>query len=157
MSTIRLVFSALYILAFAQIANAQGLMDGTKAETEQAVQAYLSQLWSSNGHFDQKTISRFYAPRVIYYGKSMTRAQVFADKVAYVKNWPVRTYREVPGSFAAECAEDRSICEVKIDMTWRRISTSRKVSVGRATIRFVFVAVDGGQKIARESAYIKAG
>ena len=125
--------------------------EGTKADAEQALQSYLA-MWSSNDGVTAAAVERFYAPQVIYYGKAFTRARVLADKRAYVHAWPVRAYHEVPGTFQAACKEDRSVCHVSAEMTWRRVSLRQAVSTGRARISFDFVRADGARKIARESA-----
>ena len=124
---------------------------GTKADAEQALQAYLA-MWSSNDDITAAAVDRFYAPQVIYYGKPFTRARVLADKQAYIRAWPVRAYHEVPGTFRAECNGDRSLCHVSADMAWRRVSRRNVVSAGRARIGFDFVPADGARKISRESA-----
>ena len=142
-------------LTFAAIpaAHAQIADPGSKAEAERAVQGYLA-MWSNNQAINEASVARFYAPRVIYYGKAFSRAQVLADKATYVRHWPMRIYKEVPGSFSAHCNADRSLCKVTADMTWRRVSTRNAVSVGRARLSFDFIPVEGGRKIARESARI---
>ncbi|MBV9537582.1 MAG: hypothetical protein JOY70_01470 [Acidisphaera sp.] len=124
---------------------------GSKAE--QSIQAYLS-MWSSNGHFDASSVARFYAPQVVYYGKTFSRAQVLADKEAYIRQWPIRQYTEVPGSLVARCNPGRTICKISVLMRWRRVSASRKVSTGSARLEFDFVPVEGRRKIAREAASI---
>lgn len=118
---------------------------------ESAIQAYLA-LWSHNADVTAAAVDRFYAPSVLYYGKHLTRAQVLADKQAYIKAWPVRHYSEVPGTIQAHCNGDRSRCRVSVIMAWRRVSRHARVSVGRARIAFDFVPVAGGRRIARESA-----
>lgn len=153
MNRFRFILSSLLIAAGSTAALAQIGDGGTKADAERAVQSYLA-MWSSDGDFDAASVARFYAPRVIYYGKSFTRAQVLSDKRAYVRQWPVRHYREVPGSFAAKCNQGRTLCKVSADMTWRRVNRSNKVSVGRARLLFEFVPVEGSRKIAREAARI---
>jgi len=136
-----------------EAANA-GLADaGTKAEAEQSIQSYLS-MWSSNGHFDASSVARFYAPRVVYYGKTFSREQVLADKEAYIRQWPIRQYSEVPGSLVARCNPGRTICKIKVVMQWHRVSASRRVSTGSARLEFDFVPVEGRRKIAREAASI---
>ena len=45
-----------------------------------------------------------------------------------------------------------SRCRVSVIMAWRRLGRDAEVSAGRARIAFDFVPVDGGRKIARESA-----
>ncbi len=134
-------------------ASAQVGDGASKADTERAIQAYLA-IWSSAKSFDASTVERFYAPHVVYYGKSFTRAQVLGDKDAYTRQWPVRVYREVPGSFAASCDQARTLCRVSTNMAWHRVSRTGRVSDGRARLTFDFVPVEGGRKIARESARI---
>ena len=153
MPTLRLLLLTATLSVAAVPAQAQIADPGSKAEAEHAVQGYLA-MWSKNEAINDASVARFYAPRVIYYGKAFSRAQVLADKETYIRHWPVRDYREVPGSFTAHCNPDRSLCKVSADMTWRRVSTSKAVSVGRARLTFDFVPVEGGRKIARESARI---
>jgi hypothetical protein len=154
MSMLRLfALAAALTLSAAPAAHAQIADPGSKAEAERAVQGYLA-MWSNNQAINAASVARFYAPRVIYYGKAFSRAQVLADKTTYIRHWPMRIYKEVPGSFAAHCNADRSLCKVTADMTWRRVSTKNAVSVGRARLTFDFVPVEGGRKIARESARI---
>lgn len=126
---------------------------GSQADAERALQSYLA-MWSSNAGVTAGAVQRFYAPSVVYYGKRFSRAAVLADKRNYIRAWPVRSYREVPGTFSARCNGDRSLCHVSADMTWRRVSRHSDVSTGRARIAFDFVPVEGGRKIARESARV---
>ena len=77
---------------------------------------------------------------------------MLADKLRYIRAWPVRRYSEVPGSIGAHCNSDRSLCSVSIIMAWRWSGRNAKVSVGRARLAFDFVPADGSRKIVRESA-----
>ncbi len=146
------IVMAVFVVGLTQ-ASARSDDGATKADAERALQAYLAQ-WSSESGITAASVMRFYAPRVVYYGKAFSREDVLADKRAYVKAWPVRSYHEVPGSFAATCNDDRSLCRVKAEMTWRRVSRAGATSTGRARIGFDFVPADGARKIARESARI---
>ena len=132
-------------------ARAQDADGGTKAEAEQAIQAYL-QIWSRNASVTPTAVERFYTPRALYYGHTLSRAQIFADKLAYIRRWPQRSYRELPGSLTTHCNGDRSLCRVSVNMAWQR-SGLTTVS-GRAHMTFDFVPADGARKIARESARI---
>ena len=119
---------------------------------ESAIQAYLA-MWSRNSEVTAAAVDRFYAPSVVYYGKRLSRTQVLADKLHYIKAWPVRRYSEVPGSIEAHCNADRSRCRVSVIMAWHRVGRAQEISVGRARVAFDFVPADGGRKIARESAH----
>ena len=137
-------------------ASAQDMSGGTRADAERSIQTYLT-MWGSDGRFDAASIARFYAPHVVYYGKRFSRAQVLADKRAYARAWPVRHYAEVPGSFTGRCNAGRTLCKVGVLMRWRRVGAAGQVSTGSARLGFDFVPVDGGRKIARESASILEG
>ena len=117
--------AAVILLAITTSAPAQVGDGGTKADAERALQNYLA-IWSSEKSFDATTVGRFYAPRVVYYGKNFSRAQVLGDKEAYARQWPVRLYREVPGSLAARCDAAKTLCKVSADMTWHRVSRARQ-------------------------------
>ena len=118
---------------------------------EGAIQSYLG-MWSRNADITAAAVDRFYAPSVVYYGKRLSRAEVLADKLRYIRAWPVRRYAEVPGSIKAQCNADRSLCHVSVIMAWHRTGRTDDVSVGRARVAFDFVPADGTRKIARESA-----
>ena len=154
---LRSVTFAMAAVFIATAASAQMGDGGSKADAERAVQAYLA-VWSSEGRFDHNAVARFYAPSVLYYGKRFSRAQVFSDKLAYVRAWPVRHYAEVPGSLVARCNADAPRCaQVEVTMRWRRVSADGRISTGRARLGFDFVPVEGGRKIARETAMIIGG
>ena len=125
--------------------------NGPEPGDEGAIQAYLA-MWSHNADVTAAAADRFYAPIVVYYGKRLNRAQVLADKLRYIRAWPVRHYSEVPGSIEASCNADRSRCRVSVVMAWRRLGRGSKVSSGRARVAFDFVPVEGSRKIAREAA-----
>ena len=151
MSRLRMILSAAVLLLLGPTVRAQDADEGTKAGAERAIQAYFA-MWAQDAGVTRATVERFYAPRALYYGHPFSRAQILADKLAYIRRWPQRSYREVPGSLTARCNADRSLCRVSVDMIWRR--TGVRVSSGEAHMTFDFVPTDGARKIARESARI---
>ncbi len=143
------VLTLVLALPLATVARADD--GGTRAEAERSLQSYLA-MWSSDARVTAATVERFYAPQVVYYGKSFSRAKVLADKQAFIRSYPVRDYREVPGTFAGSCNDDRSRCHVSAEVAWRRVDRHGVASTGRARLGFDFIPIDGGRKIARESA-----
>lgn len=125
--------------------------NGPEPGDEGAIQAYLA-MWSHNADVTAAAVDRFYAPTVVYYGKRLNRAQVLADKLHYIRAWPVRHYSEAPGSIEASCNRDRSVCRVSVIMAWRRLGHNAEVSSGRARLAFDFIPIEGAHKIAREAA-----
>ena len=145
------VLAALALVIYAGDAFAENDASGTKADAERAVQGYL-EIWSRNNGVTSANVERFYAPNVVYYGKVFSRRQVLADKQAYIRHWPVREYREAPGSFRARCDASRSLCRIQVVMVWRRADGRGHFVSGRARMSFDFVPADGARKIAREAA-----
>ena len=123
----------------------------TQAEAERTFQTYLA-IWSDDARITSDTVGRFYAPQVSYYGRSFTRAQVLADKQAFIRSYPQRSYRELPGTFSGTCNAGRSLCRVSAEIEWRRTDRQGGITSGRSRLGFDFVPVDGGRKIARGSA-----
>ena len=151
-----LMLACLPGIGHAQVAR-QVADAGTKADAERAIQAYLA-LWAHDADINPTSVERFYAPRAVYYGHAFSRAQILADKRAYIRRWPQRSYREIPGSFSARCNADRSLCRVGVAMDWARGGAGHAGSVtGRARLTFDFVPSDGVRKIARESARLLHG
>ena len=144
------ILAALLVLSAGSSAGAQDA-GGTQADAEHMLQDYLA-IWSDDARITSDTVSRYYAPLVTYYGHSFSRAQVLADKQAFVRSYPRRSYREVPGTFVGSCSGDRSLCRVTAVVEWRRTDRHGAISAGRARLAFDFVPVDGGRKIAREGA-----
>lgn len=148
MRRVRLLGLAMILLAAPSALQAQ---DDGRGFAEDSMQAYLA-MWDED--VSATSVERFYAPHVVYYGKQMTRAQVLADKLAFVRSWPVRRSKAVPGSFVGRCNADRSRCEIMSVMTWQRVGRDHRVSNGRARIRLTFVPVGAARKIAEESAVL---
>lgn len=117
---------------------------------QQQVDRYV-RVWSTNEGVNRDSMREFYADRVVYYGHSMSREQVLADKLRYIAHWPQREYRMVPGTVSATCDEAHEVCRAVGVMRWSRMSnTGRRVS-GESRMSFTLTRSSGG-KIVRESA-----
>ncbi len=145
------VFAVAAVLVAGGSATSDAQDEHGREFAENAMQAYLA-MWSRDQDVNAESVARFYAPHVVYYGKPMTRAQVLADKRAFIKHWPVRHYAQAPGTFSGRCDSNRTRCTVSAIMTWQRVDNANRTSKGRARINLEFVPVDGTRKIARESA-----
>lgn len=103
-------------------------------------------------------LHRTYAPRVMYYGKEVSRDTAMLDKISFVKRWPERRYAIQPDSVAADC--DGKSCLVEGIYDWWAYSEERdSTSAGTAEFRFKFaalaplvIALEDGTVIARQVA-----
>ena len=111
---------------------------------------YLS-IWSNNAAIAPATVARLYGRHVDYYGRSMSSADVYRDKRAFVQRWPVRSYVAVPGTVTNDCTDASSACRVGAVMRWRRADRAGRGESGTNTVRLELARQDGTLKIVRES------
>jgi hypothetical protein len=120
------------------------------AMAQRRLEAYVN-TWSANEDINASSVDHYYANRVVYYGKLMSRRQVLRDKLNYIAVWPERRYRIVPGTVSADCDRQRALCRVSGIMAWDRHSATGRSSIGRARLTLI-LSRDSGGKIVRESA-----
>jgi hypothetical protein len=120
------------------------------AAAQRRLEAYVS-TWSANQEINASNVGHYYADRVIYYGKPMSRDQVLRDKLRYIAVWPERRYRIVPGTVAAACDRQHTICRVSGVMAWDRRSRTGTSSTGSARLTMILSRASGG-RIVREAA-----
>jgi hypothetical protein len=120
------------------------------AAAQRRLEAYVG-TWSADRGINAGNVAHYYAPRVIYYGKPMTRGQVLRDKLNYIAVWPERHYRIVPGTVSASCDRSQTACRVSGVMAWNRRSRTGQVSVGSTRLTLILSRESGG-RIVRESA-----
>ena len=125
----------------------------TEAATRDAMTNYV-QAWSSDHGVDPQSMNRFYADHVVYYGKSMSRREVFRDKLNYIATWPQRRYWIVPNSTSVVCDGAGALCRVQGVMQWDRRSAAGARSTGAAQLTLTLSRESGG-KIVRESASLR--
>ncbi len=109
-------------------------------------------IWSDNARITPRTVDSLYAPRAVYYGRSMTPDEVYRDKVRLIQRWPDRRYRVVPGTVAKRCDTGMTRCGVSVVLSWQAANPSRRAATsGRAVINLALANENGILKIVRES------
>ena len=109
------------------------------------------EVWSRDEGVTREAVARLYAPRVVYYGKSMSREAIYADKRAYIAHWPRRRYEIAPGSVNVSCTPGNTMCRATALMRWTRADPAGREVRGASRLSFL-VSRDSGGKIVRESA-----
>lgn len=121
------------------------------AERDAHMDDYLT-IWSHDGAITPATVDRLYAPHVIYYGRPMTSAAVYRDKLAFIRAWPRRGYEAVPGTVTNDCGGGADRCRVAALMRWSRADgAGRRRQSGTSSVRLDLERQDGALKIVRES------
>ena len=123
---------------------------GLAASPDARMDSYFA-IWADNSRVTPEAVNDLYASHVIYYGKAMTPAQVYRDKLNYIRRWPDRRYRVVPGSVSKSCAPGQDRCRISAILSWDKADASGRGSKGANTITLNLVREDGILRIARES------
>ena len=85
---------------------------------------------------------------MVYYGKTVPRAIVLADKQRYIARWPRRAYRLDPQTVAVAPGAAGSQ-DVTFEYTFE-VSDGKRTSAGRGRTRLTLRPSGGGFAIARE-------
>ncbi len=93
-----------------------------------------------------------YADGVNYFGKTMAKSAVLADKQTFFKRWPKRNYSIRPDSMSVACESDTS-CNAQGIVDWIASGNS-KLSTGSASINLNWNKGSGDWKIDSENSRV---
>lgn len=142
--------AALPVQSIPAQAQLNSVPERTREWAQRQVENFVD-VWSRDEGVTMAAVERLYAPRVIYYGKNMSREAILADKRAYIAHWPQRRYEIVPGSVDVTCTQGNAMCRATATMRWTRADRAGRVVRGASRMAFL-VSRESGGKIVRESA-----
>lgn len=141
---IRTILAAVAVAALAPFA--------ARAEGSDAVMAQFFATWDRDATVTPAAVDALYARRVVYYGRSLTNGQVYADKLAFTRRWPDRRYAVVPGTVAKSCDGGRTWCRVDATLAYRTRSDARgAIASGWTRVTLSLAREDGRLKVVREA------
>jgi TPR repeat protein len=86
---------------------------------------------------DERDLSKFYADKVLYYGKEISLDQLEVELRAFLQRWPVRRYIPKQGSINTDCDQSTLTCTVTGVVQFDAQSAPRnRRSVGEATFKY---------------------
>ena len=115
-------------------------------------------IWSSSDEAALQDVHEVYAPRVNFYGRVLDKRGITAEKMRFVRRWPVRRYSLRPGTTKVDCDPGRRSCLVSTLIDWtaaapQRRQVSRGVSSFELGIGFAgsqpLVISEGGRVVGR--------
>ena len=79
------------------------------------------EVWSSNDAASVQGVPYVYGPRVRFYGRDYSQADLMAEKRRAIRQWPVRRYSHRPGTMTVLCnvAQQRCAARSTIDFEAR--------------------------------------
>lgn len=118
------------------------------AVVEQRLRDYV-RVWEADERVGPNAMNAYYADRVIYYGKAMSRREVLADKLRFIRAYPERSYDIAPDTLRTRCTPAR--CEARAVLLWKRTNARGRTEQGASALTLVFSAANQG-RIVRELA-----
>jgi hypothetical protein len=92
-------------------------------------------IWSSNDEAALQDVHEVYAPQVNFYGRTLDRRGIAAEKMRFVRRWPIRRYSLRPGTTRVDCDPRRRSCVVRTLINWTAASPQRR-QVSRGVSEF---------------------
>lgn len=85
---------------------------GTRNDDARAFVLNYLETWSSPNDRALDATTEFYAPRVLYHGRTISMERVFKQKQRFVKRWPEREYRPREDAIGSECNQAGTVCKI---------------------------------------------
>jgi hypothetical protein len=83
--------------------------------------------WSSARGAAPSEVNRTYAPRVRFYGRTLSRRELAREKERFARRWPVRRYSHQPGTMRVSCRRwSAQQCMVRSVINWRTANPTRR-------------------------------
>jgi hypothetical protein len=122
--------------------------------SRQLVIDYLA-MWSMNNRVALEATMGFYAPRVIFHGRTLTPAALAEEKRRFLERWPERDYRARPDTIQVNCDRSGQSCTVRSKFDFRAQNPSRRRwSQGSGTLELVVIFPEGRLAIASETSLV---
>src|ERR671920_1425348 len=83
-------------------------------------------IWSSSDESALADVREVYAPRVNFYGRVLDKRGITAEKMRFVRRWPIRRYSLRPGTTRVNCDANRRACVVKTLIDWEAAAPQRR-------------------------------
>jgi len=110
-----------------------GEADEKQAARTQAARAfavdYLN-LWSASNEEALEATVDFYAPQVLYHGRTVSMRTLFNEKRRFARRWPERDYRPRPDSMGVVCNPPGDICTVHMVFDYVAANPARRSRSG---------------------------
>ena len=157
-ATIVCALAALCVAGTTSLAPAQQADVATMRDLSADLANSYLRIWSSSDEAALQDVHEVYAPRVNFYGRMLDKRGITAEKMRFVRRWPIRRYSLRPGTTHVNCDQARRSCVVKTLIDWtaaapQRRQVSRGVSAFELGIGFAggqpLVISEGGRVVGR--------
>ncbi len=116
------------------------------------VQSIYTGLQVDNGSV-MSFLSNLYAEEVLYFGRTLDKRSILADKEKFIKRWPNRSYKLDNDQFYVSCLAES--CTVNGKMDWQTNSHQRNASAnGTAAFSYTIDFTNGAPVIVAETSTV---
>src|SRR5215211_7704890 len=125
-ATIVCALAALCLTGTASLAQAQQADVATMRDLSADLANSYLRIWSSSDEAALQDVHEVYAPRVNFYGRVLDKRGITAEKMRFVRRWPIRRYSLRPGTTRVDCEPTARTCLVRTLIEWTAASPQRR-------------------------------
>ena len=119
-----------------------------RTHSETLARSYL-RLWSTSDKGALSDVPERYGPRVAFYGRVVTRAELAAEKRRFLRRWPIRRYTIRPGTMKTDCDAASRACQLRSIIDWAVKSPARRKTAHGSSQFDLGIDFAGAQPVVR--------
>jgi hypothetical protein len=94
--------------------------------------------WSAPNDSALDDVAEFYAPRVLFHGRTISLKRLFNEKRRFARRWPERNYRPRADTMGVECKPNGELCTVHTVFDYVASNPKRgRISQGSGALQMI--------------------
>lgn len=107
------------------------------------------QLWSTSNSAALADVDQIYGREIRFYGRSVSRRELWNEKRRFTRRWPVRSYSHRAGTMRTDCDVAGKSCRVRAIIDWTAADPNRRASSRGSSSFELGIDFSGSQPLVR--------
>ncbi len=107
------------------------------------------QLWSTSNQAALADVNQIYGREIRFYGRNVSRRELWNEKRRFTRRWPIRSYGHRPGTMRTDCDVARQTCRVRAIIDWTAADPNRGARSRGASLFELGIDFSGPQPLVR--------
>jgi len=107
------------------------------------------QLWSTSNEAALADVGQIYGEKIRFYGRTVSRRELWNEKRRFTQRWPVRSYAHRPGTMRTDCDVAGRTCRVRAIIDWTAANPSRGAASRGSSLFELGIDFSGPQPVVR--------
>lgn len=107
------------------------------------------QLWSTSNRAALADVGQIYGREIRFYGRNVSRRELWNEKRRFTSRWPVRSYAHRPGTMRTDCDVAGRSCRVRAIIDWNAADPNRGARSRGSSLFELGIDFSGPQPLVR--------